>query len=514
MYVAEVAVGERVGTEGSQHGPVVLAVLVLVVFEDVHGREIAAHEAAGLVLVGPGGTQHVGALAVEQAGVQFSRHGGEVLLLVVPAGLEELGIGGRTAVGVAVIRVRVDGVHRAGRGVGVEVVRVAHAEVELVLGVDDPVQTAHDLVVRGAQGIALVTARIVSVFAVEGVQDFLHEGFRRADDIRIRDEIRVHAAGSRAHDLVGTGNGIGRVFGVDEEEQLVLDDGAAHGESDRVIQEVGLVQVFAFHLVAADGLGGVVVIDGGVEVVGTALGDGVDRTAGKAGVTDVERGDVHAHLLDGVQGDRASAGRQVGTDTEGVVEGRTVHGDIGGTVVSAAHGQAVGGGGGLRRELHHVVHAAAYGREGLHRTLADGGTGAGALDVHAGVIAVGHEHGRVEVQGFILQETVHEGRFTEGSIDILVFDLPVTEHFDVHGIRTAGGDAVDAVVAVLVRDGIVSGAGRTVRGDDGGACDRTALVGYASSQGGSRHLGMGDDTRYQHRGGEEKEFEFESHKVK
>ena len=250
-----------------------------------------------------------------------------------------------------------------------------------------------------------------------------------------------------------------------------------------------------------------------MELVGTALGDGVDGTAREAGVTDVERSDVHAHLLDGIQGDRASAGRQVGTDTEGVVEGRTVHGDVGGAVVTAADGQTVGGRGGLRGELHHVVHAAADSRQSLHGALAHGRTGAGALDVHAGIIAVGDEHRGVQVQGFILQETVHKDRLTEGSIDILVLDFPVAEHFDVHGVGAARRDAVDAVVAVLIGDGIVSGTGRTVGGDDRGACDGTALVRYASSQGGSRHLGMGDDARCQHGGGEENGFEVESHKL-
>ena len=512
MHVAEVAIGERIRTERGEDGLVRLTLLVHIVLQDVHGREVATHEAARLILVRPGGTEHIGGLAVEKTGIELGGDGGEVLLLVVAAGLEELRIGRRTAVVVPVVRIRVDRVHGARRGVRVERMGVADPEVQLVVGIDNPVQAAHDLIVRGAQGIALVTAGIVTVLGLECRKDIFHEGLGRTDDVGIRNEIRVHPAGSGAHDLVGTGHGVGRVLGVDEEEDFVLDDGTAHGETDGVVQERRPVQVFTLNFITTDLVRSIVVVGGSMELVRTALRDGVDRAAGKAGVTDIERSDVHAHLLDGVEGDRAAAGRQVGTDTEGVVERGAVDRDIGGTVVTTTDGQTVGGRRSLRSELHHVVHAAVDGREGLHRTLADGSAGTGTLDVHSGIVAVGDEDRGVQTQRFILEGAVDDDVLSEWSIHVLVLDLPVSQEFDVDRVRTAGRDAADAIVTVLVGDSIVSGTGRPIGGDDSSTGHRTVLVRDAAADDSGRHLGKGDSARHQHGDNEQKAFESVLHK--
>ena len=341
LDVAEVAVGERVRTERGQDGTVALAIRIDIVLKDINRREVGTHEGTGLVLVGPGHAEHV--VGAADTGVELSGDGGEVLLLEVAAGLEVHRIVGGTAVGVTVVRVRVDRVDRAGRAVGVGRMGVAETDVQLVGVVDDPVQAGHHFVVRSREGITLVAAGVITIGVGQVVLDLFHKGLGRTDGCAANSEVRIDAAGSRADNLTGTRNGIPGVFTVHEEEEFVLDDRTTQGEAEGVVQHVGLGDVLILNLVATHILAGVVIVDRSLDLVGTALGHGVDRTAGEAGHTDIERGDVDAHLLDRVKGDRAAAGREVGTDTEGVVERGTVDGHIGGTVVTATDGQTVGG---------------------------------------------------------------------------------------------------------------------------------------------------------------------------
>ena len=369
--------------------------------------------------------------------------------------------------------------------------RVAETEVQLVVVVDVPVQTGHHLVVRGADGVALVAARIVAVSLVEVAEHLIHELLGRTDDVLVRLEVRIHASGGGADDLAGARHNVGAVLGVHEEEEFVLDDRATHGETDSVIQEIGLVQILTLHLVAADGLGGVVIVNGSVELVGTTLGHGVDGTTGEAGVTDIERRDIDAHLLDGIKGNRSAAGRQVGTDTKGVVERGTVNGHVGGTVVTATDSKTVGGGRCLRGKLHHIVHATADSREVADRTLADRGAGAGAMDVHVGQITVGHEHGSVEVDRIFFKDRIHHEGLAQGGIEILVLIRTVAQHGNGNGVRTARGDVVDTVVTVLVGQRIVGRRRRLIDRDDRGTGDSTVLIGHMAAERRGRHLRSG-----------------------
>ena len=85
--------------------------------------------------------------------------------------------------------------------------RVAGTQVQAVVGVDDPVESTHNLIVRRADGVTLITARIVTISLVQIIENAVHEFLSGTDDIRIRLEVRVGIdASGAAHHLAGTGN--------------------------------------------------------------------------------------------------------------------------------------------------------------------------------------------------------------------------------------------------------------------------------------------------------------------
>ena len=78
-----------------------------------------------------------------------------------------------------------------------------------------------------------------------------------------------------------------------------------------------------------------------MELVGTTLCYSVDCATRKTGMTDIERSDIYAHLLESIQGNRASSCREVGADTKSIVESGTVNGNVRGTVVATADSKSV-----------------------------------------------------------------------------------------------------------------------------------------------------------------------------
>ena len=82
----------------------------------------------------------------------------------------------------------------------------------------------------------------------------------------------------------------------------------------------GTDEVFAAHPV----------IDRGVELVGAAAGDAVNRGPDEAALAHVERRDADLYLLERFEGDRGDVGALAGlrAETEGVVEVRTVDRDV------------------------------------------------------------------------------------------------------------------------------------------------------------------------------------------
>ena len=500
LDVAQVAVGERVDTDG-RHDGVGVGAGGVVLGEDVHGREETADVGARLVLVGPGQTEHV--VGVAEAGVELGGHGGEVLLLEVARGLIEEGGRSLAAGGVAVEGNRLAGRgdeggvgsadrgHRRARRVGTEGVGVAETDVETVVGVDVPVDAGQDLVVRGLEGVALVAARVVAELGIQELLHFIHLGHGRV----VAGNVAAPLLGSaRTGDAGRTGDGVEGVLAVEEEEELVLDDGTADGRADGVVERLGLGNFLTGHVVAAEFLGGVVIVGAGVELVRAGLGHGVDRTALETALAHVEGRDVDRHLLDRVEGDRGAAGRQVGADTEGVVERGAVNGHRRTAVVAAADREAAARGGGLRSQEHDVVHAAGDRRDGVQLPGADVRRGTVALAAEAG--GVGDDDGALELLRVVGQAGVEGELLAELEGDVVVDLTLVAEAGDFDRVGTAGAEAVDRVAAVGIGHGAVDGAGGDVGRDDGHADDGFTLrIDDTSAEGGGGHLGRGDRAR-------------------
>ena len=274
------------------------------------------------------------------------------------------------------------------------------------------------------------------------------------------------------------------VLEVHEVEQLVSQDGTADADADRVVQGLAEFQTlrevaeFVLHTIlgAHETVVVVVVIDADMGGVGTALGDGVDGTTGEAAVTDIERRDVDGHGLESIQRDGATASRQVAADTEGVVEGSTVNGDVGRTVVTTTDGQTVGSSGSLRRQGQHVVEATADGGQGHDLLIVDGRSGTGAVAVHAIGDGFGSHGDFTQTDSLFVHANVQDLGLTQGGSDTLLDDGLETDHAVLNLVGTAGTDVQQAVVTVGISYGIVLRAGGSVRGNNGGTRKGGSIV--------------------------------------
>ena len=130
---------------------------------------------------------------------------------------------------------------------------------------------------------------------------------------------------------VGAGARAVQFFVAAEEEQLVGNDGPAQREALGVFLELGRVVVAAVGAIETLAHQPVVtrnVVEAALEVVGAALGNGVDVGACVALLGDVVVAQVDLHRLDSVDGDRLLDRRQVvGLEPEGVADADAVDGD-------------------------------------------------------------------------------------------------------------------------------------------------------------------------------------------
>ena len=228
---------------------------------------------------------------------------------------------------------------------------------------------------------------------------------------------------------------------------------------------------------------GEVVIDGTVPGVGTALGDHIDGTALETALTDVEGSDVDTDLVDGIQGDGRAAGRQVGADTEGVVERCTIYRNGGTTVVTAADGKTAAGHGCLRCELHHIVQAAGDGRHRLHHPGVDQRTCSGTVDVHRRSFAITIDGHLFQLFGRFGQDHIHDGCFRDGSHHFLDDSRVVVDTVDLHRVRTTGHDVADRVDTLAVGDSVIRRVRRHVHDRHNGLFHSTFAVTDIASDG-------------------------------
>ena len=493
-YISEVPVRESLIAERSID--VCFLISVHIVYHQVHEREVTTIVTAGLILVGVSHTQRVAEFSFKESGVKFSGYGGEVLLLVVTCVLEVLCVPG-LAVGGGEARVAEAG---GGSGGCVDILAVHHivTYVELVVLVDVPVHAGENLKGRLLSVVSKVLAGIVAVFGFKILGNGVHHHIGRiGNTVRA---IGEHLALYVRKLAVGTYGALGKVAGrpgtdgavglnIEEEEQLVLDDGAAHGSAVHHVTAVDLVYGSVIgHLVALHVLVSEITVCGGEELIGTRLGYRIDAAAGKAGLPYIERSDGDCYLLERVQRDGAAAGGQVGTDTEGVVHGRAVHRHVGITV-GAASDEGLGAGNEcLGSLLENVVHAPGN-RRHLHHLLGiKGSEGAGAVGTHVGGGAFGRHYNSLEVEGLLLEIGVDDEVVGQGYADILEHGVGIAEAGNSNHIRPAGHDVVDVVTAAGVGYSVILRAGRLVHGHHSGACDRPCGVRNFTTHGSSRNL--------------------------
>ena len=221
---------------------------------------------------------------------------------------------------------------------------MGETEINLVVVVDVPVQTAHDLVRRGFQRISLITSRIIVVFFRQVLADVVHpyEGTvaYRCGVL----ERTVHNAVC-APFVIGAATRYARraclhiilIFAVHEEEQFVFNDRTSQRSSvgGAVVTVAG--QFIVLYLVSGEVGIGSVHIGCTFELIRTTLCHGVDGTSCKSALTDIKGGGGNGNLFQSIQRDRRTACRQVRADTEGIVESGSVHSDIRLAVVTSTH---------------------------------------------------------------------------------------------------------------------------------------------------------------------------------
>ena len=112
--------------------------------------------------------------------------------------------------------------------------------------------------------------------------------------------------------------GVPLALEVGEHEELVPDDRGADAESERVVPHLAQRQFAAVVLVALELVALGVEVGRDLQVVGSRLGDGVDRSARESALAHVEGGYRHRHLLQRVERNGRTACGQVAADAEHV----------------------------------------------------------------------------------------------------------------------------------------------------------------------------------------------------
>ena len=492
-----VTVGEEFGTE--VHVRLVGIVGTQVAGEDFHEREETAVVAADILDVGIGDEKLV-RNAVAETAVEVGGDGPEIVHLVVQRVGEDQAVLGRHA------EAHVGHVTGRGRSVPFVVFRIVVPEGQLVIPVDVPVNAGEELQVALVLVVVVVGTRIVVVVLDEEVLHLLGLGLPDSGDHAglVLDTV----LGRTPLDDFRRARG---AFGVDEEEQFVLDDRSAQGEAVRGLALRGTLEVDTVNPVAVHVL--VLVIDIGrtLERVRAGLGDSVDTAADEVRLTDIIRGHDDLHFLDGIDGNRIAAAREGRRKAEVVVHVGTVHGEVGGTSGAAGEVHPVTA---VGRELGHVGETPADGGHLDHLAGGDVGGSTGLLDSRKlGGGGCDDDSFREEFGGFRKLCVQVEG-FGQGQGHIGVVHLLVAQAGNLDPVRAAGTHTLDGIQAVRVGDGAIGCTGRLVDGHDGGADHRLpVLVHHTAAEGRSGHLGGGGDACERCKARKHKAFEGISHKV-
>ena len=194
------------------------------------------------------------------------------------------------------------------------------------------------------------------------------------------------------------------------------------------------------------------------EGVRTGLGDGVHATADEVGLADIVGGDHDLKFFDGVDGDRVATARQVGAQTEVVVEVGTVHGEVGHTAVGTGEAHAIAA---IRRKARHIGDGAADTGQIGDLLVGDvrGSTGLLRREFRR---SGSDDDGLVEKFSGGLHHHVLLVGFSQRKDDVGNHDGLATDQRIGHFVRTAGTHTLDGIASVFVGHRIVRRTGRGV----------------------------------------------------
>ena len=196
-----------------------------------------------------------------------------------------------------------------------------------------PIEATKNLVTVSLDAVVAVRAHVIAVSVLQLAGNRLGEFYRhRCARLAGPVKLRLRAPG---HLRIG------------EEEQLVLDDGAAQAETRLVvlIHRANLA-VGAIHTAARHALVTAVAVHRARKFVSTAAGHGVHRATREVAQLHIKRGHLGLNFLNSVERNRVGAGRAAGQATGAArtaqrrreTNGVIVHGPVEGNVVVAEAG--------------------------------------------------------------------------------------------------------------------------------------------------------------------------------
>ena len=347
---------------------------------------------------------------------------------------------------------------------------------------DVPVEASQQLVVALVGRETRVGTRAVAIFAGHIVRNGLQVAQRRARDI-------LDFVGHAVHRATPAGGNRRNLdhLGIDEEEELVLENRAAEGEapSGLLVLVAGTAELLALDGVAAQILVLVVHIGRAAERVRTRLRDGIHTTADEVGLAHVVGRNHHLQLLDGIERNGVTAAGQTAGEAEVVVEVGTVDGEVGRALVASGKGHSIAA---VGRESRHVGDRTAHGGQTRNLLARDVGRGAGLFGGKLRGLAADNDFSKLV--GIFREPNMQIVGLTQLELDALQ-RLGLEAHV-AHGdgIRSARAHTLNAEESIYVCHCSIAGARRLVDGLHRGA--DYFLSAFVAESDFSAHAGRGN----------------------
>ena len=330
-----------------------------VILHDVDEGEVGGIGTTRVVHIRIGDEQLVGSLVTETA-VQVGRERSHLVLHFIER-IGECNTSSR-GVGGSAIETRA---RRAGRS-PLRIVGVVEAQCQTVVLIDVPVEAGQILIGQDVAGIGRRRASVVAILVEHEVGDGLQVGKRGTRGIGLRVAVTVLRG-------LPVGGNILRLHTLKagKEEEFVLDDGATQRETVGLAAcRVWLRVLLSVYAVAVHILVGIIEIRRTLEGIGTRLGDGIDATTDEVGLAHIEGSNHQLHLIKSLQRDRATTTRQVGRESEVVVQVSTVQCEVGRLAIATGKAVATTV---VGRQLGNIANGVADGGQFLNSDVADVG---------------------------------------------------------------------------------------------------------------------------------------------